>query len=244
MFVLLIAAAVAAAPPVPAVDPGCAAGVKGGVCRALQAQAAGDNGGAAAEFEDLAKAAEMGPERDRALAAAGNLWLAAGQPGKAALALDTALAGTGLRAEQRGEALLDRARVAETQNDFKTAHARLTEATQSIAEDPFLWYFATALAIREGDAKAATTAATRALSIAPDEPLLLFEAGHAAQLAGDTAGARTYWTRTVTKAASGSPEAKGARAALDLLAAPPPPESPPATAPRAKAKTGQAQPRS
>ena len=218
MFALVIAASINAAPPPAAAT--CAAGTGGGVCRALKAQASGDNAAAAAEFEEVAKAANMGPERDRALAAAGNLWLAAGQPGKAALALDTALAGTGLRAEQRGEALLDRARVAEAQNDFRTAHARLTEATQSIAEDPFLWYFATALAIREGDAKTATTAASKALSIAPDEPLLLFEAGHAAQLEGDIAAARTYWTRTVTKAAPGSPEAKGARAALALLEGP------------------------
>ena len=54
-------------------------------------------------------------------AAAGNMWIAANQPGKAALALDKALAGTGLQAEQRGEALLDRARAAEAQNDLKTA---------------------------------------------------------------------------------------------------------------------------
>ena len=45
------------------------------------------------------------------------MWIAAGQPGKAALDLDKALAMPGLEAEQRGEALLDRARAAEAQND-------------------------------------------------------------------------------------------------------------------------------
>ena len=61
-------------------------------------------------------------------AAAGNLWIAAGQPGKAALDLDRALALPGLEAEQHGEALLDRARAAEAQDDLKTARAKLTEA--------------------------------------------------------------------------------------------------------------------
>ena len=73
------------------------------------------------------------PAIDRMLAAAGNMWIAAGQPGKAALALDKALAGTGLLADQRGEALLDRARAAEAQGDLKTARAKVTAAAKSIS---------------------------------------------------------------------------------------------------------------
>ena len=53
------------------------------------------------------------PKTARMWAAAGNMWIAADQPGKAALDLDKALALPGLEAEQRGEALLDRARAAE-----------------------------------------------------------------------------------------------------------------------------------
>ena len=82
-------------------------------------------------------------------AAAGNMWIAASQPGKAALDLDKALAMQGLEAEQRGEALLDRARAAEAQDDLKTARAKATEAAQTISDDPFYWYFSAALAIRE-----------------------------------------------------------------------------------------------
>ena len=88
-------------------------------------------------------------------AAAGNMWIAAGQPGKAALDLDKALAMPGLEAEQRGEALLDRARAAEAQNDLKTARAKLNEAAASHLGRPFYWYFSAALAIREGDADGA-----------------------------------------------------------------------------------------
>ena len=86
-------------------------------------------------------------------AAAGNLWIAADQPAKAAVALDKALAMPGLEAEQRGEALLDRARAAEAQNDLKTARAKLTEAARERSRTiPFYWYFSAALSVREGDA--------------------------------------------------------------------------------------------
>ncbi len=215
MIDLMFAAALAAAP-----ASACAGGSAGATCRAVSANAVGNHAAAAAEFEAAASAATIGPERDRALAAAGNMYLAAGQPGKAALALDRALAGTGLRAEQRGEALLDRARASEATGDLKGARLGVTKASETISEDPFLWYFSTALAIREGDAKTAVAHAGRALTLAPDEPLLLFEAGHAAQLAGDVNRARNYWQRTVAKAPAGSGEAKGAREALAMLDAP------------------------
>ena len=218
-MISLILATVLAAAPVPA--PACASRNAGAICRAVAANAAGNSAEAASEFEAAAAALTIGPERDRALAAAGNMHLAAGQPGKAALALDRALAGTGLRAEQRGEALLDRARAAEATGDLKGARLGVTKASETISEDPFLWYFSTALAIREGDAKVAVDHSKRALTLAPDEPLLLFEAGHAAQLAGDVAGARNYWQRTVAKAAAGSGEAKSAREALAMLDARP-----------------------
>ena len=78
------------------------------------------------------------PAAARMWAAAGNMWLAAGQPGKAALDLDKALAMPGLEAEQRGEALLDRARAAEAQNDLKTARAKLSEAAASDLRRSFL----------------------------------------------------------------------------------------------------------
>ncbi len=149
IYTLLAAAALAQA--------ACPAGPAGAACRAVAATRTNQPALAAAEFETAATAAQ-GPARDRALAAAGNMWIAAGQPGKAALALDKALAGTGLQAEQRGEALLDRARAAEAQNDLKLARKHVTDAAQTNSADPFLWYFSAALAIREGDAATAKAA--------------------------------------------------------------------------------------
>jgi tetratricopeptide (TPR) repeat protein len=190
------------------------------VCRALEASNAGQSEAAATAFEQAAQATADGdPAKARMLAAAGNMWIAAGQPGKAALALDKALAGAGLQAEQRGEALLDRARAAEAQNDLKTARAKANEAAATISSDPFYWYFSAALAIREQDKATAQRAIGQALSLAPTEPTILFEAGHVAHFAGDLAKARTYWTQASQFDPDG-PIGKAAREALKLLPAP------------------------
>ena len=152
------------------------------VCRALASQKAGDSGAAAQGFEEAAKASgDKDPKTARMYAAAGNLWIEANQPGKAALDLDKALALPGLEAEQRGEALLDRARAAEAQNDLITARAKLKEAGATISDDPFYWYFSAALAIREGDGANAKAAIGKALTLAPSDPAILFEAGHVAR---------------------------------------------------------------
>jgi tetratricopeptide (TPR) repeat protein len=190
------------------------------ICRAIDASNAGDHAGAAKAFEAIAEAATADVERAKALAAAGNLWIAANEPGKAALALDKALAGTSLQAEQRGEALLDRARAAEAQNDLDGARARLDQATSIIGNEPFLWYFSAALAIREGNQALAQTAIARALSLAPADPAVQFEAGHVAQVAGDTETARRHWSEA-QRLDSGGPVGKAAAEALALLSAPP-----------------------
>ncbi len=198
------------------------------VCRALEAGKGGRPEAAAAAFEQAALAtSDSDPAKARMLAAAGNMWIAAGQPGKAALALDRALAGPGLQAEQRGEALLDRARAAEAQNDLKTARAKVTEAAATIAADPFYWYFSAALAIREEDKATAQYAIGRALSLAPTDPTILFEAGHVAHFAGDPAKARTYWSQASQFDPTG-PIGQAAREALALLSAPVTQKAPPA----------------
>ena len=190
------------------------------ICRALAAQGQGQPDAAAERFEKAAAALpESDPRRDRALAAAGNMWIVANQPGKAALALDRALAGTSLLADQRGEALLDRARAAEVQGDLKTARAKVDEAAQILSEQPFVWYFSAALAIREGDAVEARESINRALALAPGDPLVLFEAGHVAQFEGDPTAARAYWTRAAEAEPEG-PIGKAAKEALALLDAP------------------------
>ena len=227
-MILLLAAALAAAPPstaAVATDVECRSrtGADASICLATHYAGIGRHADAAAEFERAAALLTAGgqtdPRADRALAAAGNMWIAAGQPGKAALALDKALAGTGLRAEQRGEALLDRARAAEAQNDLKTARSKVSEASQTIAADPFLWYFSAALAVREGDAPLAKSAINRALALAPGDPTVLFEAGHVAHFAGEEPAARDYWTRAIAADPNG-PSGKAAREALSMLTVP------------------------
>jgi tetratricopeptide (TPR) repeat protein len=187
------------------------------VCRALEAQKAGDNQSAAQGFEEAAKASpDRDPRTARIYAAAGNLWIAANQPGKAAFDLDKALALPGLEAEQRGEALLDRARAAEAQNDLKTARAKLNEAAATISGDPFFWYFSAALAIREGDGTTAMAAIGRALSLAPSDPAILFEAGHVADFNGRDDEARSYWMRAAGSDPNG-PVGKAAAKAIEML---------------------------
>lgn len=211
-MILAFAAALAAAQPAPCPDLVTAEAF---ICRAIRATADSKPQAAAEAFEQAAlTVSESSPERSRLLAAAGNMWIAAGQPGKAALALDKALAGTGLQAEQRGQALLDRARAAEAQNDLKTARARMREAVATISDDPFLWYFSAALAIREGDPATAKTSIGKALTLAPNDPVILFEAGHVAHFAGDIAGARDYWTR----ASAADPKGDAGRMAREALA--------------------------
>jgi len=212
-LILLIAAALAAAAPTPPKCPDLVTS-EAFVCKALEASKSGQAKAAAEAFEQAAEAqTDNEAEKARAWAAAGNMWIAANEPGKAAVALDKALASPELQAEQRGEALLDRARAAETQNDLKTARTKVTEAARTIAADPFLWYFSAALAIRENDAATAKMAIGKALSLEPANPTILFEAGHVYHFAGEEAAARSYWSR----AASADPDGKSGQAAKQAL---------------------------
>ena len=213
---LLLAAAIAAAAPQAATCPDLVT-PDALVCRALDAQKAGNSQGAAQNFEEAAKASsDKEAATARLWAAAGNMWLAADQPAKAAFALDRALSLPGLEAAQHGEALLDRARAAEAQGDLKTARAKLTEAKASISDDPFYWYFSAALAIREGDKGVAQSSITKALNLAPSDPTVLFEAGHVADFLGDDDTARRYWGQAAALDPNG-PIGKAAAKAQELL---------------------------
>jgi tetratricopeptide (TPR) repeat protein len=189
-------------------------------CRALEASNAGRFADAAAAFEQAGDLAPTGdPARDRAYAAAGNMWIAAGQPGKAAVALDKAVTGGGLKAEQHGLALLDRARAAEAQGDLKTARVKINEAAKTIGEDPYLWFFSAAISLREEDIPAAKSSINRALAMVPDSAEVLFEAGHIAKAGGEDTQARDYWTRAIAADPNG-PTGKAARQALAMTDAP------------------------
>ncbi len=214
-FLGALSLATAAAPACPTTQDSA-----GHLCRAVEASDAKNFAVAAAEFDRAAAASSAGdPRTPRMLAAAGNMWIAAGQPGKAALSLDRALAGNGLQADQRGLALLDRARAAEAQGDLKAARRFATLAQPSANEDPFYWYFSSALAIREGDLPTAKMAISRALTLAKDDPAILFEAGHVAQAEGDKVRARGYWQQALD-ADPGGPTGQAAKAALALIDVP------------------------
>jgi tetratricopeptide (TPR) repeat protein len=215
-MIFAIAAVLAAAAPAPCPEVVTAEAF---ICRAVRAIADDKREEAAQAFEQAAQAlTPSDPQVPMLYAAAGNSWIEAGQPGKAALDLDKALAGT-LTAPQRGQALLDRARAAEAQNDLSTARAKVNEAQKLVGEDPFLWFFSAALAIRENDVATARSSIGRALLLAPADPVILFEAGHVAQFAGDEVGARDYWTRAAARDPNG-PTGKAARDALRLLPVP------------------------
>ena len=187
------------------------------VCRALAAEKAGNNASAAQGFEEAAKASgDKDPKTARMYAAAGNLWIAANDPARAGADLDKSLALNGLDGKQRGEALLDRARAAEQQGDLATARAKLNLAKETIADDPFYWYFSAALALREHDGQAAQLAITKALSMAPGDPAVLFEAGHIADFNGDDEQARSYWGRAAESDPDG-PVGKAAAKAVEML---------------------------
>lgn len=216
-MILLFAAVLATAPP--ASTKACPNLVTPDalVCDALADEKNGDHAAAAQAFEEAGKASsDKDPRTARMFAAAGNLWIAAEQPGKAAVDLDKALALPGLEAEQRGEALLDRARAAEAQDDLTTARSRVNEAAQTISDDPFLWYFSAALAIREKDSTTAQMAINKALALAPSDPTILFEAGHVADMAGNDDAARSYWMRAAGSDPNGE-VGKAAAKAVEML---------------------------
>jgi tetratricopeptide (TPR) repeat protein len=218
-LILLFAAALATAAPQSAQPSACPDVVTADalVCDALQEEKTGDHARAAQSFEEAAKASpESDPQTARMYAAAGNLWIAAKEPGKAAFDLDKALAIPGLQAEQRGEALLDRARAAEAQDDLKTARAKANEASATISADPFYWYFSAALAIRERDPQTAQSAINKALTLAPSDPTVLFEAGHVADFTGDDEKARSYWMRAAAADPNGE-IGKAAAKAVEIL---------------------------
>jgi tetratricopeptide (TPR) repeat protein len=217
-MILLFAAALAAQAPASACPTVLTQEAQ--ACRAIEASKAGRFADAATAFEQAADLGQPGdPARDRALAAAGNMWIAAGQPGRAAVALDKALAGRGLQTEQHGLALLDRARAAEAQGDLKTARAKIDEAAKTISQDPFLWYFSAAVSLREENIPAAKSSINRALAMAPDSAEVLFEAGHVAKAAGEDGQAREYWTKAIAADPNG-PTGKAAREAMAMTDAP------------------------
>ena len=194
------------------------------LCHAVAASDAEKFAEAAALFEQAAAASPAADARAvRMLAAAGNMWIAAGQPGKAAAVLDRALADPKLAPDQRGLVLLDRARAAEAQNDLVAARRFADLASTTAGNDPFTWYFSSALSVREHNIPAAKVAIDKALALAPETAEFLFEAGFIAHEVANDSAARGYWTKAVA-ADAGGPVGIAAQRALDSLGQVPPPK--------------------
>ncbi|WP_425228515.1 tetratricopeptide repeat protein [Sphingomonas sp.] len=162
---------------------------------------------AAAALTDPAQAAALWTQ-------AGNAWLAAGDPARAGTALDTALVRSdGRPGFDRGELLLDRARVAVAGGDLDGARRVMNQALTAVPTDPLAWLLSATLARRMGQPPRAATDIAEALRLAPDDAAVQLEAGNIAALAGDEPRARERWG----EAARLQPAGPSGRAAAQAL---------------------------
>ena len=145
---------------------------------------------------------------------AGNAWLAGGEPTRAVLALDAALATPNLTEALRGEVHLDRARAMVALGNLPTAREDIDRALRLVGSDPFAWYLSAALARRQEDLQRAQTDIQRALGLAPDSPDITLLAGTIAGQLGNMEQAEQLYRRV----AEGAPDTEAGRAAQASLA--------------------------
>lgn len=189
---------------------------------------------AAIAFEAAAQeaAAAKDPLATRYWAQAGNAWLATGEPVKAYAALNNALAGGTLTGQDRGEALLDRARSLVAAGQLASARTDLDAALEAAPKDPLAWLLSATLARRMTDLQRAQGDIAQALKLSADDASVQLEAGNIAALAGDGDAAKAAWEQAV-KIAPTSAAGQNARAALGQFDAPAPAPTP-TPAPSAK----------
>ena len=164
--------------------------------------------------EDAARVQDA--RRTDFLVQAGNAWLAGGEPTKAVLDFDAALATPNLTNELRGEVHVDRARALVALNNLAGARENLDRATQLVPADPFAWYMSAALARRANDLVRAQADILRAMQLAPDNPQIALLGGTIAGLAGNMPEAERLYRR-VADGAPNSEAGRAARASLDTL---------------------------
>ena len=171
---------------------------------------------AATTYEQAARDAESAndPRRADFWVQAGNAWLAGGEPTRAVLAFDAALAPPNLTDALRGEVHLDRARAMVALDNLPTARTDIDRALQLVASDPFAWYLSAALARRQQDLARAQTDIQRALGLAPDSPDITLLAGTIAGQLGNMEQAEQLYRRV----AEGAPNTEAGRAAQASLA--------------------------
>ena len=170
---------------------------------------------AAAVYEQAARDAGAGDARAADFwVQAGNAWLAAGEPTRAVLAFDAALATTSLSDELRGEVHLDRARALVALGNDAGARQDIDRALRLVASDPFAWYLSAGLARRQNDLARAQADIARALELGRDNPDIALLAGTIAGQAGNMVEAERLYRRV----AEAAPDSEAGRQARDSLA--------------------------
>ena len=144
---------------------------------------------------------------------------------KAHAALDAALTSGTLVGQDRGEALLDRARALVAAGQMAGARTDLDAALAEAPDDPLAWLLSATLARRMNDLPRARTDIAEALKRSGDDASVQLEAGNIAALSGDAEGAKRAWT-LVPKLAPASPMAASARQALSQFDTPDPAATP------------------
>ncbi|WP_186729023.1 tetratricopeptide repeat protein [Sphingomonas panacisoli] len=185
---------------------------------------------AAIAFEAAAQEATTAkdPLATRYWAQAGNAWLATGEPVKAYAALNNALADGTLTGQDKGEALLDRARALVAAGQLAGARTDLDAALDNAPKDPLAWLLSATLARRMKDLPRAQNDIGEALRLSADDASVQLEAGNIAALAGDADAAKKAWEAAV-KIAPTSAAGQNARAALGQFDAPPAPAPAPSS---------------
>lgn len=188
-------------------------------CAALALLDLGHEADAARRLENLARAPGAGdvPLRMEILGQAGNAWMIAGDPSRAADVFTAGITlGQGIENTDPTTLIYDRARA-----------RALLEEWQAVETD-----LSFVLAKRPGDLSALVlrSAARRsldripqaredvaaALAIAPEDPAALIERGQLARVAGDPDAARRDWIQAAV-AGEGTPLAEAAQALLEAL---------------------------
>jgi len=184
-------------------------------CAGLALAAEKNWGSAADEFEAAAREAQLAKD-DRAAnywAQGGNAWLAAGDPAKARLALDSALTAGTLVGLQLGEARLDHARALVAAGDLDAARTDIDLALTTAGDDPLAWLLSATLSRRMGNLPRAKGDIAEALKRSADDASVQLEAGNIAAAGGDEDRARTAWAEAA-RLAPDTPTARNAVAAL------------------------------
>jgi tetratricopeptide (TPR) repeat protein len=170
---------------------------------------------AGAAFDEAAAEAERTRDarRGELRAAAGNAWLAAGEPAKARAAFDSAIAAPLPSPNVEGQARLDRARALVGVGDLAAARADIDKAILLLPGEGLAWYLSAALAVKERNLTRAHLDIARAVTLSPTSAAFLLEAGNIAGLSGDDDAARRLYDRAA-RSEPASEEGKAAAAAL------------------------------